>query len=163
MAEAVADLLDDLTIRHLFEECTDIPENHEYTVKFELARDHRRAYEVLKEHAVLELKEGGVTAFNSAVVANKLLQLSASLNYITLDAMNWYLISPTSETSVWLHLTGDTNVITLRSSQNSEDLRMELSTVAFLLENVQKSLNSSRRASCVSSLHTPHQQDMDLR
>jgi SNF2 family DNA or RNA helicase len=70
-AEAVADLLEDITIRHIFEECTDIPENHEYTVQFELARDHRRAYEILKEHAVLELKEGGITAFNASIVEHR--------------------------------------------------------------------------------------------
>jgi SNF2 family DNA or RNA helicase len=80
-AEAVADLLEDITIRHIFEECTDIPENHEYTVQFELARDHRRAYEILKEHAVLELKEGGITAFNASIVANKLLQLASGAVY----------------------------------------------------------------------------------
>ena len=78
---AVSDLLDDLTIRHVFEECTDIPENHEYTVGFELSAAHRRAYEILKEHAVLELKEGGITAFNAAVVANKLLQLASGAVY----------------------------------------------------------------------------------
>lgn len=81
MAEAVADLLEDLTVRHIFEECTDIPENHEYTVEFELAKDHRRAYEILKEHAVLELEEGGITAFNASVVANKLLQLASGAVY----------------------------------------------------------------------------------
>jgi SNF2 family DNA or RNA helicase len=78
---AVSELLEDITVRHIFEECTDIPENHEYTVKFELARDHRRAYEVLKEHAVLELEAGGITAFNASVVANKLLQLSSGAVY----------------------------------------------------------------------------------
>lgn len=78
---AVAELLEDLTIRHLFEECTDIPENHEYTVSFELDKNHRRAYETLREHAVLELKEGGISAFNASVVANKLLQLASGAVY----------------------------------------------------------------------------------
>jgi SNF2 family DNA or RNA helicase len=78
---AVTELLEDITVRHIFEECTDIPENHEYAVEFELARDHRRAYEILKEHAVLELEEGGITAFNASVVANKLLQLASGAVY----------------------------------------------------------------------------------
>jgi len=81
MAEAVSELIEDITIRHVFEDCTDIPENHEYTVGFTLDPAHRRAYEVLKEHSLLELKEGGITAFNASVVANKLLQLSSGAVY----------------------------------------------------------------------------------
>jgi SNF2 family DNA or RNA helicase len=81
MAEAVSEMIEDLTVRHIFEECTDIPENHEYTVNFELNPEHRRAYQILKEHAVLEIEEGGITAFNAAVVANKLLQLSSGAVY----------------------------------------------------------------------------------
>jgi len=80
-AEAVADILEDITIRHRFEDCTDIPENHEYIVNFELTKEHRRAYEVLKEHAILELKKGGITAFNAGVLANKLLQLASGAVY----------------------------------------------------------------------------------
>ena len=80
-AEAVADLLDDITIRHIFEECTDIPENHEYSLNFELSAKHRRAYEILKEHAILELKDEGITAFNQGVLANKLLQLASGAVY----------------------------------------------------------------------------------
>jgi SNF2 family DNA or RNA helicase len=81
MVEAVAGLLEDITIRHAFEECTDIPENHVYEVNFELSTKHRRAYEVLKEHAILELKEGGISAFNAGVIANKLLQLASGAVY----------------------------------------------------------------------------------
>lgn len=80
-AEAVADLLEDITIRHRFEDCVDIPENHEYAVNFELSKKHRNAYEILKEHAILELNEGGVTAFNAGVLANKLLQLASGAVY----------------------------------------------------------------------------------
>lgn len=80
-AEAVADLIDDITIRHVFEECTDIPPNHEYAVHFELSPKHRRAYEILKEHAILELKDEGITAFNQGVLANKLLQMASGAVY----------------------------------------------------------------------------------
>jgi len=81
MAEAVGGTLEDISIRHVFEDCTDIPENHVYTVNFELSGIHRRAYEILKEHAILELKEGGITAFNAGVLANKLLQLASGAVY----------------------------------------------------------------------------------
>jgi SNF2 family DNA or RNA helicase len=81
MIEAVAGLIDDITIRHVFEECTDIPENHVYTVNFELAPAHRKAYEILKEHAILELQDGGMSAFNAGVLATKLLQLASGAVY----------------------------------------------------------------------------------
>jgi len=81
MVEAVAGLIEDMTIRHDFEECTDIPENHVYTVNFELSAKHRRAYDILKEHAILELREGGISAFNAGVLANKLLQLASGAVY----------------------------------------------------------------------------------
>lgn len=80
-AEAVADLLSDITIRHVFEDCTDIPANHAYTVDFELSTKHRHAYDTLKEHAILLLKEGGVTAFNAGILATKLLQLASGAVY----------------------------------------------------------------------------------
>ena len=79
--EAVASLLEDMTIRHIFEECTDIPENHVYTVNFSLSPKHRRAYEILRQHAILELKEGGISAFNAGVLASKLLQMASGAVY----------------------------------------------------------------------------------
>ena len=81
MVEATASMIDDITIRHVFEECTDIPENHVYTIPFTLSPKHRRAYETLREHAILELKEGGISAFNAGVLANKLLQMSSGAVY----------------------------------------------------------------------------------
>lgn len=80
MIEAVAGLIDDITIRHVFEECTDIPENHVYSVNFELSAKHRRAYEILKEHAILELNED-ISIFNTGVLANKLLQMASGAVY----------------------------------------------------------------------------------
>jgi len=81
MVEAVSGLIEDITIRHDFEDCTDIPENHVYTVNFELSAKHRRAYDILKEHAILELSEGGISAFNAGVLANKLLQMASGAVY----------------------------------------------------------------------------------
>ena len=80
-AEAVADLIEDITVRHVFEDCVDIPPNHQYTVDFDLSASHRRAYEVLKEHAVLELNSGALNAVNQAAVAQKLLQLASGAVY----------------------------------------------------------------------------------
>ena len=81
MVEAVSGLIEDITIRHVFEDCTDIPENHTYTIPFTLAPRHRRAYEILKEHALLELEDGGISPFNTGVLANKLLQMASGAVY----------------------------------------------------------------------------------
>lgn len=81
MVEAVAGLLEDMTIRHIFEECTDIPENHEYTVPFRLNPEHRRAYETLKDHAILEYKEGDISPLRTSNLALKLLQMASGAVY----------------------------------------------------------------------------------
>ncbi len=81
MVEAVAGLIEDITIRHRFEDCVDIPENHVYEVNFALSAKHRRAYEILKDHAILELQEGGISAFNAGVLATKLLQMASGAVY----------------------------------------------------------------------------------
>ena len=88
--EAVADLISDISIRHVFEECTDIPPNHVYTVPFELSPAHRRAYEVLKEHALLELKDGGISTFNAGNVAQKLLQMASGAVYDSESVVQLY-------------------------------------------------------------------------
>jgi len=88
--EAVADLLSDITIRHDFDECTDIPANHVYTVPFELSAEHRRAYDILKEHAVLELEDGGVSAFNAGILATKLLQMASGAVYDDMGVVQLY-------------------------------------------------------------------------
>jgi len=79
--EAIASLLDDMTIRHKFEECTDIPENTIRTVKFELSKKHRKLYDTLKNHAVLELKNGDLSAVNRAALTTKLLQAASGSIY----------------------------------------------------------------------------------
>lgn len=80
-AEAVASIIEDITIRNVFEECIDIPANHEYSVSFELNPEHRAVYELLKEHAVLELENGGLSAFNKGILATKLLQMASGAVY----------------------------------------------------------------------------------
>jgi SNF2 family DNA or RNA helicase len=79
--DAVSALIADITIRNVMEECISIPLNHTYTVDFELSAAHKKAYVQLQETAMLELKAGEVTPFNSAAIANKLLQLTSGAVY----------------------------------------------------------------------------------
>jgi SNF2 family DNA or RNA helicase len=81
-AEAVvASLVRDITIRHVFEECTDIPPNHEYVVNFQMNAKHAKAYSDMSNMALAKLPTGNVNAINAAAVATKLLQISSGAVY----------------------------------------------------------------------------------
>lgn len=96
---AVAGMLADISIRHVFEDCMDIPPNHTQTVPYELPTGLRKQYEELKELAILELEDGDqLNAVNAAVLRNKLLQVasgaaySANDDYKVLDKARYELI-----------------------------------------------------------------------
>ena len=78
---AVADLLSDITIRHRLEDCQDIPDNHMYSVDFELPPAQRTAYNEMEEHALLDISGETVTAVNAAVLIGKLLQIASGSVY----------------------------------------------------------------------------------
>ena len=79
---AVFDLLSDISIRHKFEECQDIPPNKitEYTV--ELTPKLRQQYNDMLSLAALMLKDGRIlTAVNAASVHQKLMQIASGAVY----------------------------------------------------------------------------------
>jgi SNF2 family DNA or RNA helicase len=79
----VATMIRDITIRHKFEDCVDIPENHKYAVPFRLGKKHMAAYQDMADFQILQLKKEKttVTAVNGAVVASKLLQIASGATY----------------------------------------------------------------------------------
>jgi len=77
----VATLIRDITIRNKFEDCVDIPPNHQYARSFKLSRAHMKAYETMRDDRLLQLKKTTVTAVNAAVVAGKLLQVGSGAVY----------------------------------------------------------------------------------
>jgi SNF2 family DNA or RNA helicase len=80
VADAVASLISDITVRHKRELCMDIPDNTIRYIPIDISPSHRRKYEQLKRSACMELESGTVTAMNAATLANKLLQaLSGSV------------------------------------------------------------------------------------
>lgn len=79
--EAVFGLLADITIRHKFEDCVDIPETHTYTLEYELPKKQMLAYAELEATAMLSLKNGSLNAINAASLATKLLQVSSGAVY----------------------------------------------------------------------------------
>lgn len=102
-AEAVSALIKDITIRHEFERCTDIPPNFLYTVPFTMTPAHRKAYSEMEEHALVFLQEDTISAVNAAVVTNKLLQIASgaaygeSGDYALIDTGRYELIADLAE------------------------------------------------------------------
>lgn len=82
----VAALIRDITIRNKFEECVDIPPNHQYARTFKLSRAHMKAYETMRDDRLLQLRKTTVTAVNAAAVAGKLLQIASGAVYDDDDA-----------------------------------------------------------------------------
>ena len=81
--EAVYGLLQDIVIRHKFEDCVDIPANYRYTLAYELTPKQRKMYDQMETTQMLFLKgkDPAVIAVNAAVVAGKLLQVASGAVY----------------------------------------------------------------------------------
>lgn len=96
--EAVFGLLQDIVIRHKFEDCVDIPANHRYTLPYFLSERHLKAYREMEKTQLLLLTPRTadnalkaitgqkqtkhlITAVNAAVVAAKLLQIASGAVY----------------------------------------------------------------------------------
>lgn len=101
--QSVAGLLADITIRHVFEECHDIPENHSYVTPFALSMKGRAAYDEMRDTAVLRLQTGDITAINAASVVTKLLQVASGAvydevgNYHLVDEARYELVGELAE------------------------------------------------------------------
>lgn len=96
--EAVFGLIQDINIRHKFEDCISIPANFTTLVEFDLDADHQNAYEELRKTACLATDTEEITALNAAVLANKLLQAASGTVYnnsgdaVFLDSVRYELI-----------------------------------------------------------------------
>jgi SNF2 family DNA or RNA helicase len=80
--EVTFSLVADITIRHKFEDCIDIPENLQYSLPYKLGAKQLRAY---KEMALTQIAALGdmkaITAINAAAVTTKLLQIASGAVY----------------------------------------------------------------------------------
>jgi SNF2 family DNA or RNA helicase len=78
---AVARLISDISIRHEFDECMDIPPNHTTRVKFEMSTKQREAYMRFEDETILLYEKQVIKAVNPAVLRTKLLQLASGAVY----------------------------------------------------------------------------------
>ena len=99
---AVFGLLQDITIRHLFEECMDIPPNTERHIGFTLSPKLLRQYKTLEAATVLQLENEAVVALNAAVLRTKLLQLCLAEGTEVLTDTGWTEIQDLQSTHlIW--------------------------------------------------------------
>ena len=79
--DAVAILLNDITIRHTLEDCVDIPENTVHMMHVDMPASIMRQYKILEKEAVLALEEGTITAIHAGSKTKKILQLLTGAVY----------------------------------------------------------------------------------
>ncbi len=90
--EAVFDLLSDITIRHKFEDCIDIPPTHKSTMMYDLPPKQMKAYLEMEMTQMMTLQklDAKVTAINAAAVTTKLLQIASGAVYESAD--NYHIV-----------------------------------------------------------------------
>jgi len=79
--EMVAERMRDITIRYKFEDCIDIPENVQRTLKVELPRKLMAQYKQLEHEAILMMNDATINAIHAGAKAQKLLQLCSGAVY----------------------------------------------------------------------------------
>ena len=88
--EAVGQLIDDCTIRNRREDCLDLPEHQVTKLRVPMSPTHAAVYQRMKNDAVLQLRDTNISAVNSAVLTNKLLQLAAGSTYDDLGTARYF-------------------------------------------------------------------------
>ena len=101
--EAVFGLLSDIVVRHKFEDCVDIPENHRYSVEYDPTPKQMKAYLEMEDTQMLLFKgkTPSVMAVNAAAVATKLQQIASGAVY---DGTGAYKVIDTSRYEMCLDL-----------------------------------------------------------
>lgn len=79
--EAVAALISDISIRHVLEECHDMPGTVTHNIVVQLPPKLRKIYSQMAKDQAIALKDKVITAVNGGVAANKLLQIAAGSLY----------------------------------------------------------------------------------
>lgn len=88
--DAVSKLIEDITIRHKFEDCIDIPPNYAYAVPYQLTPKQHKNYLQMEKDQLAMIENQMVTAVNAATVATKLLQIASGAVYD--ETGNYHLV-----------------------------------------------------------------------
>ena len=79
--DAVGFRISDMTIRHVFEECLDIPEHAIHTIECDVPDDVYEEYKSFARSRFMSFGEGAVDPVHAADFMNKLLQITAGTVY----------------------------------------------------------------------------------
>ncbi len=91
--EVVYGLIADITIRHRFEDCIDIPATHSYTMMYHMSAKQKKAYLEMEKTQIMTLRsKASVTAINAAAVTTKLLQIASGAVYEHAD--KYHIVDP---------------------------------------------------------------------
>lgn len=88
----VGSLVEDITIRHKFADCVDIPDMFEIEREFELNEKHQALYDKFFRDSYAEFSKSTVSAVNAGSLVQKLLQFSSGAVY-TDDGVYWETIT----------------------------------------------------------------------
>lgn len=102
-AQAVNELLGDITIRHVFQEVmTHVPANHKDVKRFDLSPKMRKIYDKMALECLVAFDEGVVNAVHAASLRTKLLQIAClSGNTPVLCESGWRSLSTITNERVW--------------------------------------------------------------
>ena len=79
-AETIAQVLQP-AVRFSLDEIIELPPVYEREVQIEMGQRQRQTYNMLRDHAAVQLREGAITAVNGGVLCSKLLQTSIGWVY----------------------------------------------------------------------------------
>lgn len=93
-AQAVAELLDDVTIRHAFRDVmTHVPENFRETKRFELSKKLRKVYDTVETECIHAFDdETYISAVHAASLRTKLLQIASGAVYVEGSESEYQLV-----------------------------------------------------------------------
>ena len=83
--DVVSGLIEEIVVRHKFEECLDVPANFEYQVPYTMPPVQRKAYTQMQKHAMTVVSGDLISAQQASVVATKLLQIASGAVYTDTD------------------------------------------------------------------------------
>lgn len=79
--DVVAYMIQDITVRHAFDDVMNVPENYVRHVSFDLPHAVLASYREMEAFAVMELQDATISAINAASLHNKLLQIASGAVY----------------------------------------------------------------------------------
>lgn len=95
-AQAVNELLGDITIRHVFQEVmTHVPANHKDVKRFDLSPKMRKIYDKMALECLVAFDEGVVNAVHAASLRTKLLQIASGAVYDGGEGSSYKLVDTT--------------------------------------------------------------------